>query len=114
MVLLKLPLPLVLHTKALSVAEAFDNVYVALLAHTLALPPALATAIGLMINVMLLVTDVHGFLGIAVNVNVTLPAVISAGLGVYMACKRPVLLNEPVPDVDHNTALSVAVALLSV
>ena len=40
----------------------------------------------------------HGPTGsLVVNVNVTVPAVISAPDGVYTAVLLPVLLNEPVP-----------------
>ena len=110
--LLKLPVPLVLHTRTESLATLAPlSVYTGLLAHTFTLLPALAVATGLIVSVMLLVICVQGFLGIDVNVNVTVPAVISAALGVYVGFKVVVLLKLPVPLVLHDSRLSVAVAL---
>jgi len=44
--------------------------------------PATAVAAGVMVRVFVEVALVHGVFAVAVKVSVTLPAVISAGLGV--------------------------------
>jgi hypothetical protein len=43
----------------------------------------------------------HGAVGLAVQVKVRLPAVMSAGLGVYVVLCEAALANVPVPFVDH-------------
>jgi hypothetical protein len=43
----------------------------------------------------------HGATGFAVHVSITLPAVMSAGLGVYVVLWFIALANEPVPLDDH-------------
>jgi hypothetical protein len=45
----------------------------------------------------------HGAVAPAVNVNMTLPAVMSAGLGVYVVTAALALPKRPVPLVVHRT-----------
>jgi len=63
--------------------------------------PAEAVAAFEIVNVIKLTAFPQGELPIADNVNVTLPAAISAALGVYTGCNIAVLLKVPVPDVVH-------------
>ena len=65
-------------------------------------PPALAVAAATMVSVIAdTAGEPHPALGLAVRVRVTVPAVLSAALGVYTGFKIAVLLYVPVPDVVH-------------
>ena len=63
--------------------------------------PALANGALLMISVMWLVASPHGALPYAVSVKVTLPLLISAGLGEYVGCKALALSNIPEPELTQ-------------
>lgn len=67
--------------------------------------PATAVGAGLIVNVLVDVAlAAQGELGDAVNVRITLPAAISATLGVYVAVVRELALaNVPVPLELHKT-----------
>ena len=63
----------------------------------------LTDGVRVIVNVLADVAAEHVPLPLAVNVNVTLPAVISAALGVYIAAVNEfALVNEPVPEDVHN------------
>ena len=69
--------------------------------------PEPATAVGAftIVKVFVEVAFPHGALPVAVNVSVTLPAVISAALGVYVGVNVVPLVNVPVPLVPQLTPL---------
>jgi len=59
-----------------------------------------------MVNILVDVIAEHVPLPLAVNVSVTLPAVISAAPGVYAAAVNEfALVNEPVPEDVHAMVL---------
>ena len=70
--------------------------------------PALTMTAGLMVTVMSESFAGHGPIGSSVvNVNITLPEVISSIEGVYTAFRSDVLgLKVPVPDDDHCAELA--------
>jgi hypothetical protein len=70
--------------------------------HTELLPPALAVGALIMVIVFDEVALLHPAF-IAERVRVTVPAAISAALGVYDGVRVAPLVNVPVPDVDHVT-----------
>jgi hypothetical protein len=55
-----------------------------------------------MVRVIELVAFAQGGVAYAVSVRVTLPAAISAALGVYIGCRNVALSNVPVPDVVQS------------
>ncbi len=60
--------------------------------------PATAVGAAVIVNVLLDVAFAHGLFPVAVRVSVTEPAVISDGLGVYVAVVNELALaNVPVP-----------------
>ncbi len=68
--------------------------------------PATAVGAAVMVNILFEVALPHGEFPIAVRVNVTLPAVISAALAAYVAKVNEVaLVNVPVPLEVHVTPL---------
>jgi hypothetical protein len=74
--------------------------------------PATAEGAWLIVNVLFEVAfPEHGELGVDVKMSVTLPAVISAGLGVYVAVVKEVAFaNVPVP-LDVHVVVAALVAL---
>ena len=70
------------------------------------LEPAAAVAAPTMVNTLVDVTLPQGETPCEVNVNVTLPAVISAALGVYVGASVAPLANVPVPLVPQLTLAS--------
>jgi hypothetical protein len=65
-------------------------------------PPALAVGAAWIVNVAFDVAGLaHGDTGFAVHVNVRVPAVMSAALGVYVVLASVALPNVPVPLEDH-------------
>ena len=65
--------------------------------------PAFAVGVPTIVNTFVDVALAHGELPTAVSVNVTLPAVISAALGVYVGVNVVPLVNVPVPLVPQLT-----------
>ena len=66
--------------------------------------PAVAVGAWFIVKVLVDVAFAHGALPIAVKVNVLVPAVMSAALGVYVASVNEVALaNVPVPFDVHTT-----------
>jgi hypothetical protein len=65
-------------------------------------PPALLVGPGWIVSVALdIAVPEHGAIAFAVHVNVTLPAVLSAPLGVYVVMSDDALPKDPLPLVDH-------------
>jgi hypothetical protein len=106
-ILLNVPVPLVVHvTDVTPPLMVPANGYV-LPEQMVAFEPAVTTPAGLIVNVIELVAATHGPAGsLDVIVKLTVPAAISAALGVYTADKDVLLLNVPLPLVVHVTEVA--------
>jgi hypothetical protein len=67
--------------------------------------PALAVGAGTIVKTIVLVAFPQGAFPIAVRESVTLPAALSAALGVYIGVKVVPPVNIPVPEVPQLTEL---------
>ena len=98
MLFVKVPEPLVDQAKLLKfVALAPEMLSVPELAHVERAGPAFTVGAVFIVNTLVEVTVVHGAVAPADKVSVTLPAVISAPLGVYVGVKVVAPVNVPVP-----------------
>jgi hypothetical protein len=101
--LAKVPVPVVVHVEEVAdppLAPVSDTVITE--EHTFWSLPALTVATGLMVNVRASLTAPHTVGGLfVVSVSVTLPADLSAPLGVYVVLRADVLAKVPVPEDDQ-------------
>ena len=95
------PVPEVVHVKLAALPEIVPpKVYVVVVLQIAASAPAFAIALGFIVNTIESFTAPQGPVGSSVvNVNVTVPAAISAAEGVYTAVADVASLNVPVPEV---------------
>jgi len=103
LVITGLPGPLTRLQRPVPCAGVFAAMVVEVtLAQNVWLGPAFETGAAFIVSVIALLAVVQGELPLAVNVRLTVPAVISAVLGVYTGCKLVGLLKYPVPEVNQK------------
>jgi len=96
------PLPLVDHMPDAECVELAEIDTAPLPLHVEYGPPALAVGVAWIVSVAIETAGLaHGETGLAVHVNVRVPAVTSAALGVYVVLASIALPNVPVPFVLH-------------
>ena len=95
--MLKVPVPEVVHCNVVAFATTLPLRVYEPVSQMVASEPALTTAWRLMLSTMASEAVVQGKADVAVMVRVTLPAVMSAALGVYTGFRRVVSLNVPLP-----------------
>lgn len=102
----KMPLP-----NVVQVAVPVDDVPLSVVADALSqstwLAPAKTTGAGVKLNSIVSVTWLQPPFPVVVkNIN-TLPAVVSAALGVYKVVNELLGVNVPVPELDHTPPLAI-------
>jgi hypothetical protein len=98
----KEPVPLVDHAPDVELVELAKIETGPLPAHVKYGPPAPAVGAPWIVSVAFDDTGfAHGAVAFEVHVNVREPAVMSAGLGVYVVVCEVALANDPLPFVDH-------------